>query len=58
MSKTVKAREHFGADSLNLTIPTIIVKEYKIKAGDIFEITVEIIKDKVILQYRRVHAHS
>ena len=58
MSKTVKAREHHGAESLNLTIPTKIVKDYKINAGDVFQITVETIKDKVILQYRRVHARS
>lgn len=58
MSKTVKAREHYGADSLNLTIPTKIVKKYEIKTGDIFEITVEAIKDEVVLQYRRVHTHS
>jgi hypothetical protein len=58
MKKTVKARAHYGAGSLNLTIPSEIVREYKIEAGDVFEITVETVGNDVIIKYRRVYSHS
>lgn len=41
MAFTVKARKHYGAKSLNLTIPTKIVEEYDLNAGDIFELRIE-----------------
>ena len=55
MRKTVKAREHHGADSLNLTIPADIRREYHIEPGDIFEIIVEETGDELSLRYRRVY---
>lgn len=41
MAKTVKAREHHGADSLDLTLPTDLVREHDITPGDIFEVTLD-----------------
>lgn len=37
---TVKAREHYGSKSLDLTIPVEIIDRYKIKSGDVFEIEI------------------
>lgn len=56
MKRTVKARQHYGADSLNLTIPAEIRREYSIEYGDIFEITVERVEDTISLKYRRVYS--
>jgi len=54
MSKTVKAREHHGADSLDLTIPAEIVREQDINPGDIFEIKTNK-KENLILLYKKVY---
>jgi len=56
VKKTVKAREHSGASSLNLTIPAGIRRTYHIEPGDVFEVTVEKNGDEIILKYRRVYA--
>jgi len=55
MSHTVKAREHHGADSLDLTIPTEIVREYDLSAGDILEVTVEEDGEEIEICYKLVH---
>lgn len=55
MSHTVKAREHYGADSLDLTIPTEIVRDYDISTGDILEVTVEEESDGLEICYKLVH---
>jgi len=55
MGKTVKAREHYGADSLDLTIPTSVVEEYELSPGDIFEVSVEEHEDGIIISYDLVH---
>jgi len=55
MAKTVKAREHYGADSLDLTIPTSVVEEYDLSPGDIFEVTVEEDGDEITVSYELVH---
>lgn len=52
---TVKAREHHGADSLNLTIPAELVREKDIDPGDIFEINIVEDGNKLVLKYRRVY---
>jgi len=36
---TVKAREHIGTNSLDITIPAKLVKKLEIHAGTIFKIT-------------------
>jgi len=55
MTKTVKAREHYGADSLDLTIPTNVVEELDLSQGDIFEVIVEEEGDSVTISYELVH---
>jgi bifunctional DNA-binding transcriptional regulator/antitoxin component of YhaV-PrlF toxin-antitoxin module len=55
MAKTVKAREHYGADSLDLTIPTSVVEEHDLSPGDIFEITVEEEGEDIAISYKLVH---
>jgi len=54
MGKTVKAREHHGANSLDLTIPSDVVREYKVSPGDVFEIEHEG-DNEVVLKFRRVY---
>lgn len=55
MSKTVKAREHHGANSLDLTLPAEVVRDYNVNPGDIFEIEVEEDGDELALTYTRVY---
>lgn len=55
MTKTVKAREHYGADSLDLTIPTSVVEEHDLSPGDIFEVTIEESGDDITVSYKLVH---
>ncbi|KXB05595.1 hypothetical protein AKJ50_00485 [candidate division MSBL1 archaeon SCGC-AAA382A13] len=55
MSKTVKARVHHGADSLNLTIPADIVREHEVNDGDIFEIEVKEVEENLVIEYKRVY---
>jgi antitoxin component of MazEF toxin-antitoxin module len=55
MSKTVKAREHHGANSLDLTLPAEVVRDYDVNPGDIFEIEVEEDGDELALTYTRVY---
>lgn len=53
---TVKARTHYGTNSLDLTIPSKIIKEHKIKEGDVF--TIEIDKNKlnqIMIKYIRIY---
>jgi len=54
MGKTVKARIHHGADSLDLTIPADMVRELDVNSGDIFEI--EISENSPLeITYKRVY---
>jgi len=55
MPKTVKAREHHGADSLDLTIPAELVRELDIKEGDVFEVEKIVDEEELVLKYRRVY---
>jgi hypothetical protein len=52
----VKSRFHHGSNSLDLTIPSEVVKDLKIKPGDVFRLIVKTEKNSVILQYERVYA--
>ncbi len=58
MEHTVKARKRQGTKSLDLTIPTDIVKEEKVSPGDIFELKSLKEKDSLVLQYSRVYKKS
>lgn len=55
MAKTVKARVHHGADSLDLTIPADAVREFDINSGDVFEVVVETEGSDLIIKYNRVY---
>ncbi|ERG94794.1 hypothetical protein [Haloquadratum walsbyi] len=55
MSKTLKTRDHHGADSLDIIIPVDAVREYDINQGDVFELEAEEQDGDVILRYRRVY---
>jgi len=55
MAKTVKARIHHGADSLDITIPVEIVREHDINEGDIFKIKVNEKDENLVLSYERVY---
>ena len=55
MSKTLKARDHHGADSLDVTIPVDAVREFSINQGDVFEFEAEEQDGDLILKYRRVY---
>ena len=55
MPHTVKAREHHGADSLDLTIPTEIVREYDLSAGDVLEVSIEEGQEELKICYEVVH---
>jgi bifunctional DNA-binding transcriptional regulator/antitoxin component of YhaV-PrlF toxin-antitoxin module len=55
MSDTVKAREHHGAESLDITIPTELVRDRNISAGDIFEIEVEQEDEDLVIRYKRIY---
>jgi hypothetical protein len=52
---TVKSRLHYGTNSLDLTIPSDIVKSRKINPGDVFHVIVKEEKGNLILQYERVY---
>lgn len=56
---TVKARSHYGTQSLDLTIPVKIVKERDIKEGDIFLVDVsENSEGQLALSYTRIFKHK
>ena len=56
MSKkfTVKARAHYGTDSLDLTIPTQVCKENKINEGDVFSLETISEGKLMVLKYTRI----
>lgn len=53
---TVKAREHHGSSSYDLTIPAEVVKEYDLRIGDVFQVTAECEEEdgEVVITYKRV----
>ncbi len=52
---TVKAREHYGSKSLDLTIPVETIDRYKIKSGDVFEIEIQEKNGELIaITYKRM----
>jgi hypothetical protein len=54
--KIVKARLHHGSNSLDLTIPSEIVMNFKINPGDVFRVVAKMDRDAVVLQYERVYS--
>ena len=55
VKQTVKLRKHYGASSLDLTVPSNIVKKKNLNPGDIFELTIKKENDKLILIYKLVY---
>jgi len=53
---TVKSRLHHGSNSLDLTIPSDVVKQFKINPGDVFKLVAKTEKNTVVLQYERVYS--
>lgn len=53
---TVKSRLHHGSNSLDLTIPSDIVKSMKINPGDVFRLIVKEEKENLVLHYERVYS--
>lgn len=54
---TVKAREHHGSESLDLTVPAKVREKYGIQAGDVFEIEIhEKGGQLTMIAYRRMKA--
>lgn len=51
---TVKARVHYGTDSLDLTIPTQICKDNKIRDGDVFSVDISSDNQTLTLKYTRI----
>lgn len=56
IAKTVKARVHAGADSLDLTVPTEICRHHRLSAGDVWTVHASREGGKVVLRYVRVHS--
>jgi AbrB family looped-hinge helix DNA binding protein len=54
---SVKARTHHGSESLDITIPAEIKREYGISSGDIFIVTAEE-SDELILKYRQIFSNE
>lgn len=52
---TVKARQRYGSNSIDLTLPASIRKEYSINHGDIFKI-IPVEKNNVLtLKYKLIY---
>jgi len=52
----VKSRLHHGSNSLDLTIPSDVVKSFKINQGDVFKLIAKNEKDTLVLQYERIYS--
>jgi len=51
----VKARAHHGTGSLDVTVPAAICREFSIRQGDAFEVTVRTEGSAVVVIYTRVY---
>lgn len=51
---TIKARLHYGAKSLDISIPVSICEEFKINEGDVFSVEVKKETSDIELVYRRI----
>lgn len=54
MPSYVKARKHHGTSSLDLTIPTVIVKKANVSKGDLFLVEYEEKNDEFRIIYKRI----
>lgn len=51
----VKARIHHGSESLDITIPAELKREFGISPGDVFLVGAEDEDGQLILEYERIH---
>lgn len=51
----VKARVHHGSESLDITIPVELKREYGISPGDLFLVSAEDEDGQLTLEYERIH---
>jgi UDP-N-acetylmuramate-alanine ligase len=51
----VKAREHHGSESLDITIPAELKREYEISPGDVFLVEADESDNQLVLRYERIH---
>lgn len=51
----VKARVHHGSESLDITIPAELKREYGISPGDVFLVSAEEEDGEFTLEYERIH---
>ena len=51
----VKVRGRHGTNSLDITIPAKISSEYDIKAGDLFKIIVNNVKEGPVISYELIY---
>lgn len=59
MAETVKAREHQGSQSLDLTLTAEIREEYDVEPGDVFRVGInEDEKGRLEITYTRVFAQA
>lgn len=56
VAKTVKARAHAGAASLDLTIPAHVCKSQKLKAGDVWNVQMSHENGRLVIKYTLVHS--
>ncbi len=54
--KIVKSRFHHGSNSLDLTIPSEIVRSSKINPGDVFRVVASEEKGTLTLRYERIYS--
>jgi hypothetical protein len=52
---SVKARSHYGAKSMDLTIPAAICKKYDISDGDVFIVDVRELEKDIEITYERMY---
>lgn len=52
----VKSRLHYGSNSLDLTIPSEVVKSFKISPGDVFKLVVNNETNSLVLKYERIYS--
>lgn len=59
VNHVVKSRERQGTNSLDLTLPAEIKKEYSINGGDLFKVTVSENKEKeLVIKYTLVYKNK
>lgn len=52
----VKSRLHYGSNSLDLTIPSEVIKSYKVNPGDVFRLVAKNENNTLVLQYERIYS--